>query len=41
MAVNSEPFETVFEDIPLQTNSPIIPVVSMGGDQSRVRLCAS
>lgn len=39
MAVNNENFETVFEDIPLYTNAPIIPVVSMGGDQSRVRLC--
>lgn len=41
MAINDEQPEVVFEDIPLNTNAPIMPVVSMGGDQSRVRLCPS
>lgn len=38
-AINDEPFEQLFDDIPLNTPFPLIPVVSMGGDQSRVRLC--
>merc|ERR1719277_530891 len=39
LAINDEPFEQIFDDIPLNTPYPLIPVVSMGGDQSRVRLC--
>eukprot|EP00929_Paragymnodinium_shiwhaense_P115732 TRINITY_DN84793_c0_g1_i1.p1 TRINITY_DN84793_c0_g1~~TRINITY_DN84793_c0_g1_i1.p1 ORF type:complete len:486 (-),score=72.94 TRINITY_DN84793_c0_g1_i1:132-1589(-) len=38
LAVNDEPYEQFFDDIPLGT-SPLIPVVSMGGGESRVRLC--
>merc|ERR1719401_790718 len=41
LAINDEPFEQFFDDIPLNTPYPLIPVVSMGGDQSRVRLCPS
>lgn len=42
LAVNDEAFEQFFDDIPLTAPSagyPLMPVVSMGGDQSRVRLC--
>lgn len=41
VAVNGEPPEIVFDDLPLSStrSTPLIPVVSMGGDQSRVRLC--
>eukprot|EP00929_Paragymnodinium_shiwhaense_P012874 TRINITY_DN120757_c0_g1_i1.p1 TRINITY_DN120757_c0_g1~~TRINITY_DN120757_c0_g1_i1.p1 ORF type:complete len:238 (+),score=16.39 TRINITY_DN120757_c0_g1_i1:161-874(+) len=39
MAVNSEPSEVVFDDIPLSGSSPLMPIVSMGGDKSQVRLC--
>lgn len=40
ISINGEPPEVIFDDIPLSSSSsPIIPVVSMGGDQSRVRLC--
>jgi len=41
LAVNDEPYETFFEDIPLDKPYHLMPVVSMGGDQSRVRLCSS
>lgn len=41
LAINDEPFEQFFDDIPLSTPYPLIPVISMGGDQSRVRLCPS
>jgi len=41
LAINDEPYECYFEDIPLGSPYPLIPVVSMGGDQSRVRLCPS
>lgn len=41
LAINDEPFEQFFDDIPLSSPYPLIPVVSMGGDQSRVRLCPS
>lgn len=41
VAINAEPAEVVFDDIPLSIAGHIIPVVSMGGDQSRVRLCPS
>jgi len=41
MAINAEPPELVFDDIPLNTSTPIMPVVSTGGDQSRVRLCSA
>lgn len=41
LAVNDEPYETFFEDIPLDKPYHLMPVVSMGGDQSRVRLCPS
>jgi len=39
LAINDEPFEQFFGDIPLNTACQLMPVVSMGGDQSRVRLC--
>ncbi|CAE8601046.1 unnamed protein product [Polarella glacialis] len=39
LAINSEPEEVVFNDIPLNHSSPMMPVICMGGDQSRVRLC--
>lgn len=39
VAVNAEPPEIVFDDIPLNSSTLIMPVVSMGGDQARVRLC--
>lgn len=35
-AVNDEPFEKVFDDLPL--TQPLIPVLSMGGDGSSVQL---
>lgn len=46
LAINDEPYETVFTDIPLDGKHgcdkyPLIPVVSMGGAESRVRLCPS
>lgn len=45
LAINDEPFEQFFDDIPLNTQYPtgypLMPVVSMGGDQSSVRLCPS
>jgi len=41
LAINDEPFEQFFDDIPLNAPYPLIPVISMGGDQSRVRLCPS
>merc|ERR1712232_738710 len=37
LAVNDEPYEQYFDDIPLNAHFPLIPVISMGGDQSRVR----
>lgn len=40
LAINDEQYEQFFDDIPLNANYPLMPVVSMGGDQSRVRLCA-
>jgi len=39
IAINDEPFEQFFDDLPLDAPYPLIPVVSMGGAQSRVRLC--
>lgn len=39
MAINDEPFEQLFDDIPLSQPYSLIPVVSMGGNQSQVRLC--
>ena len=30
-----EPYEQFFDDIPLNSSFPLIPVVSMGGAQSR------
>jgi len=39
LAINDEPYEQFFEDIPLSPQYQLMPVVSMGGDQSRVRLC--
>lgn len=39
ISVNTGPSEVVFDDIPLSVSTPVMPVVSMGGDQSRVRLC--
>jgi len=39
MSINDGPFEQFFDDIPLGQPYPLIPVVSMGGNQSRVRLC--
>lgn len=39
IALNREPWEVVFDDIPLNTSTALMPVVSMGGDQARVRLC--
>lgn len=39
VAVNSEPQEVVFDDIPLTSSLPMMPVICMGGDESRVRLC--
>mmetsp|Transcript_54954 Transcript_54954/g.100428 ORF Transcript_54954/g.100428 Transcript_54954/m.100428 type:complete len:334 (-) Transcript_54954:83-1084(-) len=39
IALNTGPPEVVFDDIPLSVSTPVMPVVSMGGDQSRVRLC--
>lgn len=39
LAINDEPPELIFDDIPLHVGTPIIPVVCMGGDQSRARLC--
>lgn len=41
LAINDEPFEPFFDDIPLNMSYSLMPVVSMGGDQSRVRLCPS
>jgi len=40
IAANDEPFETVFEDIPLM-EGPLFPVVSMGGGGTSIRLCPS
>ena len=37
-AVNDGPMELAFEDIPV--TSPIMPVVSMGGDGSSIKLLA-
>lgn len=39
LAINDEPWEQYFDDVPLNSPYPLIPVISMGGDQSRVRLC--
>jgi len=39
MAVNTNPPELVFDDVPLSHTAPMMPVVSMGGDQARIRLC--
>jgi len=39
LAINDEQFEQFFDDIPLNASYPLMPVVSMGGHQSRVRLC--
>jgi len=41
MAINSEPYEVFFNDIPLTAPYPLMPVVLMGGNESRVRLCPS
>lgn len=41
LAINDEPYEQFFEDIPLTPQYQLMPVVSMGGDQSRVRVCPS
>ncbi|CAK0899759.1 unnamed protein product, partial [Prorocentrum cordatum] len=39
LALNAEEPEIVFDDIPLSASTPIMPVVSMGGDHTCVRLC--
>jgi hypothetical protein len=39
LSINNDPPEVVFDDIPLNTGVPFMPVVSMGGGQSRVRIC--
>merc|ERR1711920_899187 len=39
LAINGEPFEQFFDDIPLASPYPLMPVVSMGGQESRVTLC--
>ncbi|CAE7655179.1 unnamed protein product [Symbiodinium pilosum] len=39
VAINSEPAETVFDDIALSSSMHMMPVVCMGGDGSRVRVC--
>jgi len=39
LAVNGESPEVVFDDIPLSSALPMMPVVAMGGDGARVRLC--
>lgn len=39
LAIDDGPFEEFFDDIPLSQPYSLIPVVSMGGNQSRVRLC--
>lgn len=39
MSLNSDEPEVVFDDIPLSAGATLIPVASMGGDQTRVRLC--
>lgn len=39
MAIDDGPFEEFFDDIPLSQPYSLIPVVSMGGNQSCVRLC--
>jgi len=41
LAINDEQYEQFFDDIPLNASYPLMPVVSMGGDQSRVRLCST
>lgn len=41
LAVNGEPPEVVFDDIPVSANTFIMPVVSMGGKGCRVRVCPS
>eukprot|EP00435_Cladocopium_sp_Y103_P029915 s1853_g7.t1 len=38
VAINSEPAEVIFDDITLTSGSPLMPVVCMGGNLSRVRL---
>ena len=38
VAINSEPAEVIFDDITLTTGSPLMPVICMGGNMSRVRL---
>jgi len=40
LAINDEQYEQFFDDIPLNASYPLMPVVSMGGHQSRVRLCS-
>jgi len=46
LAINNEPYEMVFADIPLDgwhgcDKYPLVPVVSMGGEESQVRVCPS
>eukprot|EP00747_Dinoflagellata_sp_TGD_P212034 gnl/TRDRNA2_/TRDRNA2_85173_c0_seq1.p1 gnl/TRDRNA2_/TRDRNA2_85173_c0~~gnl/TRDRNA2_/TRDRNA2_85173_c0_seq1.p1 ORF type:complete len:417 (-),score=64.77 gnl/TRDRNA2_/TRDRNA2_85173_c0_seq1:85-1335(-) len=41
LAINGEQPEVVFNDLPLDSHESMMPVVSMGGDRSRVRLCAA
>jgi len=41
LAINDEPYEQFFDDIPLNMAYPLMPVVSMGGDQSCVRVSSS
>lgn len=41
LSVNSEPEEVVFDDIPLNSSTALVPVVCMGGDQTRIRLCSA
>ncbi|CAL1132645.1 unnamed protein product [Cladocopium goreaui] len=38
VSINSEPQEVIFDDITLTNGSPLMPVVCMGGNLSRVRL---
>ncbi|CAE7583684.1 unnamed protein product [Symbiodinium microadriaticum] len=39
IAINSEPAEMVFDDIALSSSMHMMPVVCMGSDGSRVRVC--
>eukprot|EP00928_Gymnodinium_smaydae_P019304 TRINITY_DN17395_c0_g1_i1.p1 TRINITY_DN17395_c0_g1~~TRINITY_DN17395_c0_g1_i1.p1 ORF type:complete len:212 (-),score=35.30 TRINITY_DN17395_c0_g1_i1:84-719(-) len=41
VAVNGDAPELLFDDLPLSASMSLVPIVAMGGDGSRIRLCSA